>query len=214
MMRPVASSMISMGCPPVERTLISSTARPRWGQYQPARRRRSVPWAVRRSRRGDSVGPNHRSSSSVSLSSCAAAPRCGPRIAGLSGWRTVGSTGGQPIEIIEEATGRIIGTVDPASADRVAHPGAVYLHQGEHWLVTELDHETHEAFADAASLDFDTLPLTESEVSVRSDRDWRPFGRGAVHRGTVDVSTRVVAYLRRHLDTGRIIERVPLDDPP
>ena len=126
---------------------------------------------------------------------------------------SVRSTGGQPIEIIEEATGRIIGTVDPASADRVAHPGAVYLHQGEHWLVTDLDHETHEAFADAASLDFDTLPLTESEVSVRSDRDWRPFGRGAVHRGTVDVSTRVVAYLRRHLDTGRIIERVPLDLP-
>jgi DEAD/DEAH box helicase domain-containing protein len=126
---------------------------------------------------------------------------------------SVRSTGGQPIEIIEEATGRIIGTVDPASADRVAHPGAVYLHQGEHWLVTDLDHETHEAFADAAALDYDTLPLTESEVSVRSDRDWRPFGRGEVHRGTVDVSTRVVAYLRRHLDTGRIIERVPLDLP-
>ena len=126
---------------------------------------------------------------------------------------SVRSTGGQPIEIIEEATGRIIGTVDPASADRVAHPGAVYLHQGEHWLVTDLDHEAHEAFADAASLDYDTLPLTESEVSVRSDRDWRPFGRGEVHRGTVDVSTRVVAYLRRHLDTGRIIERVPLDLP-
>ncbi len=124
---------------------------------------------------------------------------------------SIRSTGGRPIEIIEESTGRILGTVDPVTADRVVHPGAIYLHQGEHWLVTELDGEAGEAYTTAASGEHDTIPVTESDISICADQQSHPIGGGAVHRGVVDVSTRVVAFLRRDLETGRIIERVPLD---
>lgn len=126
---------------------------------------------------------------------------------------SVRSTGGAPIEVIEEATGRILGTVDAARADRVAHPGAIYLHQGESWLVTELDRDACEAYAVAAAGDHDTLPLSESEVSICADQATRALGRGEVHRGVIDVHTQVVAFLRRNVETGKIVERVPLDLP-
>lgn len=125
----------------------------------------------------------------------------------------VRSSGGSPIEVIEEATGRILGTVDAATADRVAHPGAVYVHQGESWLVTELDRDSGEAFAVAIAGDYDTLPVSESEVEICADQTSRPLGRGEVHRGVIDVHTQVVAYLRRATETGTILERVPLDLP-
>ncbi|MGL5825746.1 MAG: DEAD/DEAH box helicase, partial [Nocardioides sp.] len=48
------------------------------------------------------------------------------------------SASGAPVQLIELDTGRVIGTVDESSAHHSAHPGAVYVHRGETWLVTEL----------------------------------------------------------------------------
>ena len=45
------------------------------------------------------------------------------------------STGGAPVQLVEAGTGRVIGTVDAASAHGTAHRGAVYVHRGETWLV-------------------------------------------------------------------------------
>ena len=41
--------------------------------------------------------------------------------------------------VVESATGRLLGTVDEPSAHVPVHTGAVYLHQGETYLVAELD---------------------------------------------------------------------------
>ena len=48
-------------------------------------------------------------------------------------------TGGWPVRIVEQATGRLVGTVDEPSAHFLAHSGAVYSHQGEIYLVGTLD---------------------------------------------------------------------------
>jgi DEAD/DEAH box helicase domain-containing protein len=79
--------------------------------------------------------------------------------------------------------------------------------------VTELDGEASEAYATAASGEYDTIPVTESDITIRRDYEAHPVGRGEVHRGVVDVQTRVVAFLRRNVETGRIMERVALDMP-
>ncbi|MBV9831912.1 MAG: DEAD/DEAH box helicase, partial [Marmoricola sp.] len=51
------------------------------------------------------------------------------------------SSGGTPVRLVEDCTGRVLGTVDAHAAHGTAHAGAVYLHQGETWLVRELDLE-------------------------------------------------------------------------
>ncbi len=47
------------------------------------------------------------------------------------------STDARSIDIVVEATGRVLGTVGADGADLVVHPGAVYLHQGETYLCDE-----------------------------------------------------------------------------
>ena len=41
------------------------------------------------------------------------------------------------MRVVEEATGRLVGTMDEPSAHRYVHDGAVYLHQGESYLVEQ-----------------------------------------------------------------------------
>ena len=43
------------------------------------------------------------------------------------------------VAVVEAGTGRMLGTVDGASAPATVHSGAVYLHRGETYLVQELD---------------------------------------------------------------------------
>jgi len=43
------------------------------------------------------------------------------------------------VAVVETRTGRVVGTVDEASAHAQVHTGAVHVHQGETWVVTDLD---------------------------------------------------------------------------
>jgi DEAD/DEAH box helicase domain-containing protein len=47
--------------------------------------------------------------------------------------------GGGQVRVVEESTGRLVGTLDEPSAYLLAHDGAVYVHQGETYLVGALD---------------------------------------------------------------------------
>ncbi len=49
--------------------------------------------------------------------------------------------GGTPVQVVEAATGRLLGTVDASSAHTAVHDGAVHLHQGRTYLVKRLDLE-------------------------------------------------------------------------
>src|SRR5215470_9830873 len=48
-------------------------------------------------------------------------------------------TGGHPLRIVEDTTGRLIGTMDEPSGHVFLHEGAVYSHQGDLYLVISLD---------------------------------------------------------------------------
>ncbi|EFD56179.1 LOW QUALITY PROTEIN: helicase, partial [Mycobacterium tuberculosis T92] len=59
-----------------------------------------------------------------------------------------GAIGGQ-IVIVEAGTGRLLGSVGVGQAPAAAHPGAVYLHQGETYVVDSLDFQDGIAFVHA-----------------------------------------------------------------
>ena len=52
-------------------------------------------------------------------------------------------SGGTAYRVVESATGRVLGTVDAAAADRSVHQGAVYVHQGAIFVVQRLDLAEH-----------------------------------------------------------------------
>ncbi len=107
-----------------------------------------------------------------------------------------------------------IGTVDGARIFSVAHPGAIYLHQGRQWRVDRLDVDAREAhLADADDADEYTQPRETTDIEVRSLDAREPCGGGHVHLGMVEVTNQVVAYQRKRASTNETIETVPLDVP-
>ncbi|WP_028708921.1 DEAD/DEAH box helicase [Propionicicella superfundia] len=123
--------------------------------------------------------------------------------------------GGRPVEIIEEATGRVVGTVDPAAADATVHEGAVYVHQGEPWLVDAYAPADRTALVRAAPTDlgYVTQALSGSEVSILGTHESAPLGAGMLSVGPVRMTSRVTEYLRRDAETLAVWDRTPLDLP-
>ena len=121
--------------------------------------------------------------------------------------------GGPTVDIVESESGRVLGTVDQAAADGTVHEGAVYLHQGETYLVDELDLDESEALVHAARLGYYTEPRGSNDVEVVAEQLSRPFGKGTLHFGDVDVFSQVIGYLRRDEVTSDVWDETPLEMP-
>ena len=124
------------------------------------------------------------------------------------------SAGGSPVQLVEGATGRVVGTVDAAGAHSSAHPGAVYVHRGETWLVHSLDLEEHVAVIDRAEPDYSTTAREITDISIVEEREHARWGDCRLSFGTVDVTHQVVAFLRRRQPGGEVLGEEPLELPP
>nr|WP_203876545.1 DEAD/DEAH box helicase [Planobispora takensis] len=123
-------------------------------------------------------------------------------------------SGGSPVQVIEMSTGRLLGTVDEPSAHTTVHTGAVYVHQGETFLVDELDLDAGVALVEAGTPDYTTFARDVTEICCLESLRSRPLGRGELHFGTVEVTRQVVSYLKRRLQSGELLGDEELDLPP
>ena len=122
-------------------------------------------------------------------------------------------TGGAPVAVVESATGRLLGTVDPASSHFMLHTGAVYLHQGVSYVVDELDLDDAVALVHTAEPDWSTHARDVTNLSVASVRSRVDAGPVGLFLGEVDVTNQVVSYQRRRVGSGEVIDTRPLDLP-
>ncbi|WP_435741937.1 DEAD/DEAH box helicase [Nocardioides sp. SYSU DS0663] len=123
------------------------------------------------------------------------------------------SSGGRPVQLVEAGTGRVVGTVDASSAHGAAHPGAVYVHRGETYLVESLDLEEHVAVIDRRDVDHSTSAREVTEISIVAEREARRWGECRLAFGEVDVSHQVVSFLKRRQPGGEVMSEEPLDLP-
>jgi DEAD/DEAH box helicase domain-containing protein len=122
-----------------------------------------------------------------------------------------GSTGGQ-IAILEDGTGRMLGTAGTGQAPATVHPGAVYLHQGETYLVDSLDFEDGIAFVHAEDPGYTTSAREVTDISVSGPGERKALGDITIGLVPVSVTNTVTGYLRRRMD-GEVIDFVELDMP-
>ena len=116
------------------------------------------------------------------------------------------------VAVVEVDTGRMLGTVEGAAAPASVHPGAVYLHRGESYVVDDLDLDAGLALVHAAAPDWRTDARSTADVAVVRVTEHRDHGAVRVSFGEVSVTTQVTAYQRRTPD-GVVLETVPLDMP-
>lgn len=124
------------------------------------------------------------------------------------------SSGGRSVQIVDSVTGRLIGTVDAASADATVHDGAVYVHQGETFVVDEYDVEGAASIVHPDAPDYTTQARSSTAVAiveVESQEAWGP--EVTLCFGTVEVTSRVTSFLRHAADRREVISEEPLDLP-
>jgi DEAD/DEAH box helicase domain-containing protein len=123
------------------------------------------------------------------------------------------STGGGEFRI-RELGGTDIGTVDEARVDRVAHPGAVYLHQGRAWQVLEVDRVARTCWVEPHDEDTYTQTRSESSIALFDQHAATQVGRCGLGLGSVEVTGRVTGYEVRRTADHQVLDRVELDLAP
>lgn len=122
--------------------------------------------------------------------------------------------GGSPVQVVEEGTGRLLGTVDAAAAHTAVHDGAVHLHQGRTYLVRHLDLADNVALVEEAHPPYSTTARDTTAIAVLETDTEIPWGDGRLCFGSVEVTNQVVSFLRRKLITGEVLGETKLDLPP
>ncbi len=122
-----------------------------------------------------------------------------------------GSIGGQII-IVEADTGRLLGSTGVGQAPASIHPGAVYLHQGESYVVDSLDLEEGIAFVHDEDPGYSTFARELTDISVTGQGERSLFGPVTLGLVPVTVTHQVVGYLRRRAN-GEVIDFIELDMP-
>jgi DEAD/DEAH box helicase domain-containing protein len=93
------------------------------------------------------------------------------------------------------------------------HPGAVYLHQGESFVVTALDLDAAVAQLKAARPRYRTMPLDVTTVGVVAQSASATDPHATWHFGMVDVRSQVTGYQRLRTPGLERIDTIALDMP-
>ncbi|MCZ4077844.1 DEAD/DEAH box helicase [Rhodococcus sp. H36-A4] len=119
---------------------------------------------------------------------------------------------GIQVAIVDGGSGRMLGTVDGGRAPATAHPGAVHIHQGESFVVDELDLEDGIALVHPEQPDWSTSARERTDIAVTAVHSQQDFGEVTTALVQVNVTHQVVGYLRR-LHSGEVLDSIDLDMP-
>jgi DEAD/DEAH box helicase domain-containing protein len=121
---------------------------------------------------------------------------------------------GRVYSIVIGETGELLGTADEGRAYSTLHPGAVYLHQGEQYLVEELDLVSRVAVVHAADPDYYTQSRDITDIEVVDVDDEGRTGDVDAFFGTVRVTNQVVSYVMKLVSTNDVVDEIPIPLPP
>jgi len=123
------------------------------------------------------------------------------------------ATSGQNYAVMDGREGCLLETVEASVAFFQVHPGAIYLHQGESYLIKELDLARRIAWAEPRSVDYYTQTMEIHDIRVTRLLEKKDCHGVKVYFGDVDVTITVVGFKRKKQFTEEVIEEEPLDLP-
>jgi len=125
--------------------------------------------------------------------------------------RSASSDSYEIVDLTEQP--QVLGTVDASTAFMTVHPGAIYLHAGESYVVERLDVPGRKAYITRADVSYYTTPLVTSELLVDAEVLQKPFCGGEAHFGDVRVTEQVVGYTKHRLFSEAVISHHDLNLP-
>ena len=115
--------------------------------------------------------------------------------------------------LVDRETGAVLENVSEHAAYRQLHPGAVYLHQGESYLVGELDLTSATAYAEPTDAPYYTQARDYTDTRVLRVIRQRQAGRTTAFFGEVSVANEVVGFKRIKHHTDEVLGDEYLDMP-
>ncbi len=126
---------------------------------------------------------------------------------------SIRATGGEAVELRTE-DGALVERVPLPRVPFEIHAGAVYLHQGESYLVLDLDLPRRSARARLADLNYYTQARDVTDIRVLAESQARDAGTTTARFGEVSVRRSVVGYRRKALYREDVISDHELELPP
>jgi DEAD/DEAH box helicase domain-containing protein len=102
----------------------------------------------------------------------------------------------ETVRIVEWSTGRVLGTVDGPAAHSSVHTGAVYVHQGQPYVVAHLDVVDSHAVVVAGDPGWSTHARSVSAFDIGRVEKSQVWGPVDMCFGSVDVRSQVTSFLR------------------
>jgi DEAD/DEAH box helicase domain-containing protein len=116
--------------------------------------------------------------------------------------------------IVDDSRGGVtLGTVEEAKAYETLHPGAVYLHLGEAYMVEDLDTQNFRAHVRPATASYFTEPRSDSSIEIQQIYASREFGNTVAYFGSVVVTTQIVSFRQKQLFSDEVLGTFDLDLP-
>jgi DEAD/DEAH box helicase domain-containing protein len=107
--------------------------------------------------------------------------------------------------------GKVLETMERAYAFRDAHQGAVLMHQGETYLVQNLDLDTATVTVKKTEVDYYTQSMKHANVHILKEHRVKNINRVTLSLGQVQVDEQYVAY--KLMKDDRVLSTAPLNLP-
>ncbi len=121
---------------------------------------------------------------------------------------------GEPFTIVDRRRNTQLGSIDGQRVYHECHPGAIYLHGGRSFLISELDAEKRRVLAEAARVDYYTVVQGDKETAILERTEHRRVASFPVGLGRLKVTVRIRGYQKKRLFDGETISTHPLEIPP
>jgi len=120
----------------------------------------------------------------------------------------------QILALAEEGQETSIGDIDEHRAFKEAHPGAIYIHRGVIYKVTELSIGEQAVRVTRAKPDYYTRPRSEKSTEIIEVHETRSVLGTRMGKGRLKVTDQVTGYEKRRTYGSKLLSVIPLDLPP
>lgn len=101
--------------------------------------------------------------------------------------------------VILNGEGRLIGELSGYRVFREAFPGAIYLHRGRQYMVTDLDPQDKRVFCREVDVPYYTHALSREDTEIIREKEIKRLERFTVRWGEIRMTQRVIGYERRNI---------------
>ena len=120
---------------------------------------------------------------------------------------------GSRFSIIDSGSGDHKGEIDGFRAFKETHPGAVYLHRGDTFLVDALDLDTHTVKVSARRVDYYTRVRSHKNTEILKVWKEKAIWGTKIAAGKLKVTEKITGFERWRIRAKRLLNRVSLDLP-